>query len=191
MKKHLLSSLAICAATLSAPLASADMRYNAGDKLGFYAGGSYGLAKSRGGEFDDDDDILGAMFGFKFNPYFGVEGVYTKFGEFGNALASAEVDGYGVAVVGSLPVTDMLSIYAKAGQFFSQVEVEVAGFDDTFDDEQIFYGLGVDLAISDPLSVIAEYDRYRVNVDDSGWPDNSDSSDFDIDTLKVGFKFKF
>lgn len=193
MKKMLISSLVACAtaAALSAPLAQADARYNAGNKLGFYAGGSYGLAKSRGGEFDDDNGVLEAMVGFKFNPYFGVEGMYTNFGDFGNSAASASVDGYGVAAVGSWPMSETFSVYGKAGMFFSTVDVDIVGFDSSYDDEQLFFGLGADFAISDPLSVFVEYDRYRVNIGDSEWPEDFDDSDVDIDALKVGLKFKF
>lgn len=194
MNKILVPSLIACATAvaLSAPLANAQTRYSANDdKLGFYAGASYGLAKSRGGEFDDDNDILEAMAGFKFNPYFGVEGTYTKFGEFEGALGSVRVDGYGVAAVGAMPLTDAFSVYAKAGMFFSSTDVNIGGFTDSFDDEHLFYGLGVDFAISDPLSVIVEYDRYAVEVDGSDGVDDFDSADVDIDTIKVGLKFKF
>lgn len=189
MKKILTSAVLACSAVAAAsPSAFA---VDNSDKLGFYVGGAYGGFKSRGGDFDDENDYYEVLAGFKFNPYLGVEGAYANFGEYGGDFASAEVQGYGVALVGYLPLMDRVDLYAKAGKFFSTVDVEFAGFDDDFDDDQIYYGVGADFALSEPLTLSIEYDRYKVDVNDSEWPVELDDSDTDIDTVKVGLKFKF
>lgn len=157
---------------------------------GPYIGASYGMYKSRGDSFEDENDYYEFHAGYRFG-FFGLEANYADFGEFGGDLASADVDGWGVAAVGFLPLSDTFTLYAKAGQFFSTVDVELAGFEDDFDDEQIFYGLGASFAVADPIHLTLEYNRFKVEVDDSDWPVEVDSSDTDIDTVKLGIRFTF
>lgn len=187
--RKILTSAVVCASAMVTPVhAQAPTNHN---NTGLYIGGNYGLFKSRGDDFEDENDYWEALLGFRFNSFLGLEANYANFGEFGGDLASAEVDGWGVAVVGFIPVSESFNIYAKAGQFFSTVDVEVAGFQDDFDDEQIFYGLGVSFAVAEPLDIAVEYNRYKVEVDDSDWPIELNNSDTDIDTLKVGLRFTF
>jgi OmpA-OmpF porin, OOP family len=188
-KKILIPAIAL-ASSLMAAAANAQ-ESSASTDTGLYVGANYGLFKSRGDDFEDENDYFEALIGYRFNSFFGLEANYANFGEFGGDFASAEVDGWGAAVVGFIPVSESFTIYAKAGQFFSTVDVEVAGFQDDFDDEQIFYGLGVSFAVAEPVDIAIEYNRYKVEIDDSEWPIEVDSSDTDIDTLKVGVKFTF
>lgn len=161
------------------------------NQAGPYLGGGVGMFKSRGGEFDDDNSFFELVGGYKFNQFFALEGAYINFGEYGGSVASASVDGWRAAAIGSFPVTPMVNLYAKGGILFSNVDVEVVGFDDSYSDEQFFVGLGVNFAVMDPLSVSVEYNRYRIDVDDSNWPGEVDSSNTDIDTLSLGVKFHF
>lgn len=158
---------------------------------GAYLGGGVGMFKSRGGDFDDDNNFFEIVGGYKFNQFFALEGAYINFGEYGGSVASASVDGWKAAAVGSFPVTPMVNLYAKGGMLFSNVDVEVVGFEESYSDEQFFVGLGVNFTVADPLSVSLEYNRYRVDVDDSNWPGEVDNSDTDIDTLSLGVKFHF
>lgn len=161
------------------------------DKQGLYVGANYGGFKSRGGDFDDSNDYFQLAAGYRFTPLVGVELDYANFGEYGGDIASAELDGWGVSVIGFLPVTQTLDLYAKAGLFMSNVDVGVAGFSRDFSDEQVFFGLGAEFNVTNNFSLIAEYNRYKVEVDDSDFPIDIDSSDTDIDTLKVGVKLYF
>lgn len=164
---------------------------NDDEKTGFYLGANYGGFKSRGGEFEDDNDFFQFTGGYKFSPYIGAEVDYSNFGEYGGDVASAELDGWGASLLGFLPVTDTLDLYAKAGVFMSSVNVEVVDFDEDFDDEQVFFGVGAEFDLTDMVSLVLEYNRYKIEVDDSDFPVDLDSSDTDIDTLKVGAKFYF
>lgn len=189
LKKIAVAAALACSSFAIASSASAQDYSN---NSGLYLGANYGGFKARGGEFEDENDYFEVLAGYKFNSFFAIEGNYANFGEFGGDLASAEVDGWGLALIGSLPLSESCSIYAKAGQFFSTIDVEFAGFNEEFDDEQIFYGLGVNFVVMEPLSVSVEYDRYKLAIDDSSWPpEEADGSDTDIDTIKVGAKFTF
>lgn len=194
-KKLLLAATLACSSVAMASSAYAqgynDQNYSNRNDTGPYIGANYGMFKSRGGDFEDDNDYYELLVGYRFIPFLGVELNYADFGKYGGDIASADVDGWGVAAVGFLPLSDNFNIYAKAGQFFSTVDVELAGFQDDFDDEQVFYGIGMNFVVADPLNISVEYNRYKVEVDDSDWPVQLNDSDTDIDTIKVGAKFTF
>jgi OOP family OmpA-OmpF porin len=190
-KLEITKKLFLAASIACVSVAMASSAYAQQSNSGLYLGANYGGFKARGGEFEDENDFFEFLAGYRFNNFIGIEANYANFGEYGGDLASAEVDGWGAAVVGFLPLTNSFTVYAKAGQFFSTVDVDVAGFRDDFDDEQIFYGLGVSFTIARPLDVSLEYNRYKVEVNDDNWPVQVSSSDTDIDTIKIGAKFTF
>jgi OOP family OmpA-OmpF porin len=190
-RKILLAATLACSSFAMASSAYAQNYESRRNDTGPYIGANYGMYKSRGDDFEDDNNYYEVLAGYRFLPFLGVEVNYADFGKFGGDLASADVDGWGIAAVGFLPLSDTFSLYAKAGQFFSKVDVDVAGFRDDFDDEQIFYGVGVNFVVAQPLSISIEYNRYKVEIDDSNWPVQLDSSDTDIDTIKIGAKFSF
>lgn len=157
-----------------------------------YLGGNYGGFKSRGGSFEDDNDFLEAYAGFRLNSFFGIEASYLNFGEYGNDLASAKLDGYAFSAVGNLPLSNTIDLYAKIGMFYSEVELELAGFETSTDDDQLFYGLGAAFAIAEPLRLVVEYNRFKVEVeDDDSFPGPLESNSTDIDALKLGLRYAF
>lgn len=162
-----------------------------GYRPGFYVGGNYGGYKSRGDEFDDENDYYEAVFGVNVSRFFAVEGSYADFGDIGNSQASAELDGYGIAVIGRLPLTDVFSLYAKAGQFFWEADVDVLGIRADVEGDEPFFAAGLDVLLSEHLSLGVEYSRYQVDLNDSSLPDAIDDYENDIDTVKLGLKFLF
>jgi OOP family OmpA-OmpF porin len=156
-----------------------------------YVGVNYGGYKSRGDEFDDNNDFYGGDVGVFISQYFGIEGSYEDFGKIGGDLASAEVDGYGVAAIGRLPLSETFALYIKGGYFWWSADVDVGPFSKGVDGEDPFYGVGVDFAVSDHFNLSLEYDRFKVDLSDSSLPDTIDDYKSDIDTVKVGAKFLF
>lgn len=191
VRKKILLAASLACSSLTVASSAYSQDYDSQDKSGPYIGANYGAFKARGGEFEDENDYFEFLAGYRFNSFLALEANYANFGEYGGDFASAEIDGWGVAAVGFLPLTNSFTVYAKAGQFFSTVDVDIAGFQDDFDDEQIFYGLGVSFSVSRPLDVSIEYNRYKVEVEDDEWPVQLSSSDTDIDTIKIGAKFTF
>lgn len=158
-----------------------------------YVGGDAGFFTSSGDEFDDEDFVWGGVAGVKFNQYVGLEGSYSNFGEYGGDVATAEVDGWGVALVGAVPVMDLFSVYGKIGQFYSNVDVDIGGMDSDFQDNQVFFGVGAEYGIFEPVSLTAEYARYKVGMDENDFdaPEDFEGSDTDIDTFKLGARYNF
>ncbi len=158
-----------------------------------YLGASYGGFKARGGSLDDDNDYVEADLGARFNSLLGIEASYLNFGEYGTDFANVALDGYAFSVVGYLPLASTVDIFAKVGMFYSNAEVNIGSVATDADDDQIFFGVGAAIAISDPLQFTIEYDRYKVEYANS----NSSSTarnflpETDIDTVKIGLRFTF
>ncbi|MDY0005206.1 MAG: porin family protein [Spongiibacteraceae bacterium] len=190
--KYSIFAAAICGfSALSITPAQADSEPRDGYRSGFYIGANYGGFKSRGDEFDDDNDYYEAVVGGNISPYFAIEGSYTDFGDFGGKLASADLDGYGIAVIGRLPITDVFSVYAKAGQFFWESDVDVLGARTDVEGDEPFFAAGLDFLLTDHFSVALEYSRYKFDLSDSSLPDALDDYETDIDTVKLGAKLLF
>lgn len=179
----------VLAAAGSAGWASHTMAAPEGPHL--YIGGNYGGYKDRGGDFDEDDDFKEALVGLQFNSFLGIEGSYVDLGEFGGDLGNADIDGYSLAVVGRLPLTESFGLFAKAGQLFWDADVSLAGFSDSYDGDEPFLGVGADFYVTDNLAIALEYDRYEVDLETSGLPDPDTEFEGDMDTVKLGVRLVF
>jgi opacity protein-like surface antigen len=187
--KPLVQLAAITSLSLSVAIPS--LAFADDDGTGLTFTGSYGGYKSRGGEFDDDNDLYELSLGYRFLPFLGVEVSYTDLGTFGGDLASAEVDGYSASLQGIIPLTDSFQIYGEVGQFFSNTEVDVLDFKDTIEDDTTFFGVGASFKIAEPLWFNVEYQRYKIDVNDENWPVEISEEDTDIDAVKVGALLQF
>jgi len=117
---------------------------------GVYVGANYGYLKVDGeDDFDDDNDVLQGIVGYRFNNYLALEGSYIDFGSYGNNLSSAETDGYTAALKVILPIADRVELYAKGGQLWYSTDYNVVGFSGNKDDEGVFAGAGVAFKVTD------------------------------------------
>lgn len=160
-------------------------------ETGIYLGANYGGYKARGGDFDDEKDLIEGVAGWQITRYLGVEGNYIDFGKYGNRAAKADVSGYGAAVVGKFPITDNLAIYAKGGHFWWDGSVKVLNVRRSQDDDSWFYGLGAVFQVNQAIGITAEYKRYDIEYDRKKFPVPPNSSDTDIDTVTVGVRVTF
>lgn len=190
-KQWLSKSTGILCAGLITGVGLSSSSAMASGQTGPYISGYYGGYKARGGDFEDENDLYEISAGYRFLPFLGIEFGYTDLGEFGDDVATAELDGYSVSGVGFLPLTDSFTVHGEVGRFYSNLDVELLGFEEEYDNETLFYGLGVSFKITDPLWISAEYQRYKVDVNDENWPVELDDEDTDIDTLKLGATFVF
>lgn len=129
----------------------------------------------------DEDDTGGKVFGgYKFSDYLSIEGAYYDFGEIEDFVNQLEVDGVSLAVVGSLPVNQKISVFGKVGAHDWDAEVRGAFSNQSFNDSDTdaFYGLGVQYDFTNNITVRAEVERYEVE-------------DIDFDTATIGIQFNF
>ena len=150
---------------------------------------------------DDDRDLGYKLFGgYSFNRYWALEGGYFNMGEFGftaNTLPAGTLDGriklQGVFldVVGSLPITDKFSVFGRVGVNYARARdtfrgtgaVNVLDPNPRANDTNYKFGVGLQYAFTESLSMRAEAERYRINdaVGNKG----------DMDLYSVGLLYRF
>lgn len=134
------------------------------EQSGPYISGSYGAYKAHGGDFKDDNDLLGAAVGYQFNRYFALEAEYIDFGKFGSDDVDGKLKAAALSVIGRIPLTDSFGIYGKAGAFAPSFDVSAFDEKKTYDKMSPLVGAGVDFRVTPHLSAFAEYNQDRKSV---------------------------
>ncbi|MCT8987650.1 porin family protein [Shewanella phaeophyticola] len=158
---------------------------------GVYVGANYGYLKVDGeDDFDDDNDVLQSIVGYRFNNYIALEGSYIDFGSYGNNLSSAETDGYTAGLKVTLPIADRVELYAKGGQLWYSTDYDVVGFSGNKDDEGVFAGAGAAFKVTDRFLINAEYTWYdaEINLDNVS---NGSDTETDFKQASIGVEYRF
>lgn len=185
---------------------------------GWYLGTNYGQTRSDtvsprivnaliGGGYttkslhDDEKDRGYKLFGgYQFNDSFAVEGGYFNLGKFryqaemdrmAVVRGDSKTDGFNLDFVGSLPMGEQFSIFAKVGAVYAENRDrrwDTGPFINQYNhdkshDTTYKYGVGVEYAITQALGMRLEGESYR--IDDLG------SSKSHIDMLSVGLVYRF
>ena len=122
-----------------------------------------------------DDEVVSwnVLAGVKFNDYVAVEAFYKDFGDhdlggsvvvlpgFVIPVNAGEIgfDSFGLSVVGSVPLNDTFSIFAKTGVHFWDAEANSIAF--SADGTDWHVGAGLDVALSENLIIRGEYGYYE------------------------------
>lgn len=191
--KHMKTALTgmVALATFGANAQSYDENI---DESGLYVGGNYGYLRVEGeDDFDDDKDVWQGLIGYRFNPYFALEGSFIDFGDYGNEMAGGSTDGYTAALKGSIPVTERISLYGKLGQLWSETQYRLGTFNEDYDDESLFVGGGISIALSHNFRLTAEYTVYDTQLDAESAVDDIDETDFETDLKQasLGIEYRF
>ena len=158
---------------------------------GVYVGANYGYLKVDGDdEFDDDNDVLQGLVGYRFNKYLALEGSYIDFGHYGNNLSRAETDGYTAGLKVTLPITDRVELYAKGGQLWYSTDYDVVGLSGNKDDEGVFAGAGVGFKVTDRFLINAEYTWYDAEINLDNVTNGSDT-ETDFKQASIGVEYRF
>lgn len=200
--------------------------FGSGDR-GFYAGLGYGQSRINSWEAadfnvqlvalgedpvssaDQRSDGFKAYAGYQFNKYFALEGGFADFNDVkavvdynviptpGVTHFTAENDAWMLAAMGTLPVTESLSVFAKLGvsqwssnQWVSSVNIKsvppqlITGYPQTDTKSSgidAYYGLGASYALLDFLALRVEWERFEMDAP------NIDH----IDLMTAGLTMKF
>lgn len=177
MSKNKMLSTALVAVIASAAAFGAQ----AADK-GFYAGAGVGQSFVDEGAYDDEDTAFSVFGGYQFNRYFGLEAGYADFGKLEPRGAGPELEASSVylTAVGTLPITDKFSAYAKAGVQRWDVDTAIPSVVGNSDDNGTdpTYGLGVQYRFTDHVALRGEYSRFEV-----------EDTDLDLAQLQVRYDF--
>lgn len=150
-----------------------------------------------------EDTSTGLKFfgGYRFSPYFAVEGFVAYLGQFDSyandgygvdAYASAEVDSLGVAAVGMLPVTGRVSLLGKLGfhRWSADGDIDlwdsaaisgaVGSYNETGVD--MMGGLGLHIDIGDHAAMRVELEYFAASTD---------YTDYGVGFFSVGGMYRF
>lgn len=169
----LVSLIGLSAVFALAPLAAAHAQHP-----GFYLGGAWGAYSINESTLDDNDDLLKIYAGGQFTDWFGVEGSWVDFDRLDRNNNRFEADGKGLAAVFSLPISDMSTVYAKAGEFWWESDSVLGGATGNRDGNDAFIGAGFNLGFSKHTALRLEWERYDV-------------ANVDLDTASIGLRFLF
>lgn len=145
----------------------------AGGESGFYIGGGVGQstieadgATPGGGDFDGDDTAWKAIIGYNFGALplidLAVEGSYVDLGAPDDGGAEVELtgwDAFGLVGVNLGPV----GVFAKAGMFMWDSDLEAGGLSDSNSDTDAAYGVGARVQI---LSITGRVELEYFDVGD-------------------------
>tara|TARA_R110001583_G_scaffold63575_5_gene185989 strand:- start:353 stop:928 length:576 start_codon:yes stop_codon:yes gene_type:complete len=180
----------ISLASLSAYSQADDLKNDVAEN-GVYVGANYGYLKVDGDdEFDDDNDVLQGLVGYRFNKYLALEGSYIDFGHYGNNLSRAETDGYTAGLKVTLPIADRVELYAKGGQLWYSTDYDVVGLSGNKDDEGVFVGAGVGFKVTDRFLINAEYTWYDAEINLDNVTNGSDT-ETDFKQASIGVEYRF
>jgi OOP family OmpA-OmpF porin len=159
-----------------------------------YAGVSLGQAKYKSSDvsFSDKTDTAWRIYGGKqFTQNVGVEFGYrnlghAKFDAAASGKGESRADGYDLAVVGTLPVTDAIGVTARLGLYRWEANSSVnGGMTGSAASISPTYGVGAKLGIAKDVALRIEWDRMK-EVGES-----ISTGESDIDMISVGVVLNF
>ncbi|QDQ26138.1 outer membrane beta-barrel protein [Chitinimonas arctica] len=136
---------------------------------GFYAGGDIGRSKVEvkgdGISAHKNDNTWSAYGGYQFHPNFAAEVGYRSFGKIdateGASRASVKARGLEASLVGSLPVTNELSVFGRVGVTNVKATYELrtpGGYENASEKKtKGMFGIGARYAVSKEVGLTAEY----------------------------------
>lgn len=174
--KNTLFAVALATASLATLPAVTHAADNNG---GFFVNGNIGRSTLDKGLYDDNDTGYGVNLGYRWalNPQFalGVEGGYTKLGDFGTknrydglGLGSASVKGWTAGVNGRFNITPQWYLSGRTGLFradthgyYSKDGATAYYVDDT--STKWYAGVGAGYDFSNNISLGVNYDYYKTS----------------------------
>ncbi len=196
MKK--IAAAVLLSTAIAAPAFAADAGLYAGVTLGqarIKAPANVMLSKST-------DTIGGVLGGYQFNKYWGAELFYSSTGRFtgtdptATTINSGRGDVWGLDVVGTLPLSDMFSLYGKLG--IASTKTKASGYVIATGAPTALSGatrstatggLGFLFNVTPAIGIRLGWDRYGASV--TGSAVAGARSDFNIDAWTVGGVIRF
>jgi hypothetical protein len=144
---------------------------------GFYVGAGYGDYSVEisdvddivdvASDLDEDQSVSKYFAGWRFTKFIGIQADYYDLGGASGVLrgqtVSSDLDGYGVSVVGTLPI-GFVELFARAGLLWYDLEVD-RGVTTEIDasSEDAVYSAGVGFTVLERLNIQLEYEVIDIN----------------------------
>lgn len=143
------------------------------------------------GTVDGKDSAWKLFGGYLFTPNLGLEVAYVDLGEvsysgsfFGSPVTggTVEVNGFNVAALANLPISEQLSLFGKLGLFIWEATARDftggAPFSTKEDGSDISFGIGLGFNLTRNVAVRAEWERFE-------------AAEADADLISVGLLWRF
>ncbi|MFQ6017396.1 MAG: outer membrane beta-barrel protein [Kiloniellaceae bacterium] len=173
----------LAAVSLLPALAQADT----GPYIGAALGSSHFDQDFNGFVLDTEETAYRFYAGFLLGEFLGIEAGYHNFGDFDRTIDLGGVaartrlttDGWSLGATLGTPLTDQLSLFARAGVFVWEVDVQLDGLAVSVPgNENPFYGGGAKVDFTPNLSLIGDWTRYELD------PIHSD-------VVSIGLQYRF
>lgn len=147
---------------------------HAQESSGFYLGGSIGEATNETDEFKGSDTAFKLAAGYAFNDYLGIELAYVDAGTQEDTVGLVEIENESSGVIASallrLPLGETFAVFGKLGYAFYDSEATGRLGDlrerESDSDEDLAYGVGLELALWSSFKLRAEYEAVDVSAGD-------------------------
>ncbi len=125
-----------------------------------------------GFDVDSDSTAYRIAIGWRFNDYLTIDAGYQNFGRFDQTFDDAgaptsislKADGFTLGGVGNWPISDRVTMFARAGAFFWDGDAEINNVTAARpEDTNFYFGAGVRLNVTDKLSATADGSRYDLD----------------------------
>ncbi|RFA29037.1 hypothetical protein CAI21_11370 [Alkalilimnicola ehrlichii] len=150
-----------------------------------FVGGGIGYYRLNDGDFLDEDERLKddrlsvkVFGGIEISRILGLELGYVNFGEAEGDVTSLNADGWTVAGILALPITENFAPYGKFGRLHWDADVSAGPISRSDSGEDNFYGVGARFALSEQLDLRIEYERF-------------DLADTDLDMASANLQIRF
>jgi len=114
---------------------------------------------------DDNDTAYGVRGGYFFNANIGVEGFYTNYGKDSGGGVSAELDGYGIGIVGKKNMTSPhqgFFLSGRAGVAHTKLDVSVSGLGSASDtNNRVYLGVGAGYDFNEHVGLSLDVNHVR------------------------------
>lgn len=159
---------------------------HADERSGFYIGGSLGEATNEVDEFKGSDTAFKLSGGYSFNEYLAAEVAYVDAGTQEDNIGAVKIENESSGVIASavlrLPLGESFALFGKLGYAFydSEATARLGSLSEreSDSDEDLAYGVGIEMAVWGGLRLRAEYEAVDV-------------SDGDFQLVSAGAVYKF
>lgn len=191
-----IAAVAIISAVVSIPAFAADTGYFVGVKLGRTDRSSPSPANMV--MTKSADTVGGVLGGYQFTRNWSVEGFFTGAGRVAarnaanTATASRKTDVYGVNVTGTLPMSDIFSLYGKLGYASARTSTSSVPASTLAGKTRNAptYGFGGQFNATPAIDIRLGWDRYyAATTGGTGIPGVEDSFKADVYSIDALFKF--
>lgn len=160
----------------------------------FYIGGGWGQSRPNfdtagtasgvGTLFNSSDGAYKLYGGYNFHKNFSVEGTWINLGSYdSNAANTVEMAGWGIALVGDLPLSKEFSLLGRIGEYRMRMKRNPLGTADNSWSPS--FGVGLKYAFNPNFSARAEFER----ITKMGSNTTTISTDANVYTLGLAYQF--